>query len=46
MGKLRFLLPVVLILMMADKNVAATDLENTLLMDLKDAFHQGRVILD
>ena len=42
MGKLRFLLPVVLILMMADKNVVATDLENTLLMDLKD----GQVVIE
>ena len=42
MGKLRFLLPVVLILLMADKNVVATDLENTLLMDLKD----GQVVIE
>ena len=42
MDKLRFLLPVVLILMMADKNVVATDLENTLLMDLKD----GQVVIE
>ena len=42
MGKFRFLLPVVLILMMADKNVVATDLENTLLMDLKD----GQVVIE
>ena len=42
MGKLRFLLPVVLILMMADENVVAADLENTLLMDLKD----GQVVIE
>ena len=42
MGKHKFLLPVVLILMMADKNVVATDLENTLLMDLKD----GQVVIE
>ena len=36
MGNLKILLPVVLILTMADKDVAATDLENTILMDLKN----------
>lgn len=42
MGNLKILLPVVLILTMADKDVAATDLENTILMDLKN----GQVVIE
>ena len=42
MGKFRFLLPVVLVLTMADKDVSATDLENTILMDLKN----GQVVIE
>ena len=42
MGNLKILLPVVLILTMADKGVAATDLENTILMDLKN----GQVVIE
>ena len=42
MGNLNSLLPVVLILTMADKDVAATDLENTILMDLKN----GQVVIE
>ena len=42
MGKFKFLLPVVLVLTMADKDVAATDLENTILMDLKN----GQVVIE
>ena len=42
MGKFRFLLPVVLVLTMAERDVAAADLENTLLMDLKS----GQVVIE
>ena len=42
MGKFKFLLPVVLVLTMADKDVSATDLENTILMDLKN----GQVVIE
>ena len=42
MGNLKILLPVVLILTMADKDVAATDLENTILMYLKN----GQVVIE
>ena len=42
MGIFKFLLPVVLVLTMADKDVSATDLENTILMDLKN----GQVVIE
>ena len=42
MGKFKFLLPVVLVLTMADKDVSATDLDNTILMDLKN----GQVVIE
>ena len=42
MGKFKFLLPVVLVLTMADKDVSAMDLENTILMDLKN----GQVVIE
>ena len=42
MGKFKFLLPVVLVLTMVDKDVSATDLENTILMDLKN----GQVVIE
>ena len=42
MGNFKILLPLVLILTMADEDVAATDLENTILMDLK----HGQVVIE
>lgn len=42
MGILKFLLPVVLVLMMADNDVVAADPENTLLMELKN----GQVVIE